>query len=419
MQYSSKLTWQTFLILVIGFIILFISAFFIITSYIKLSRSYLTPDRISGEIIRIVKLSRNIQPDKLQESQKLMRHPGIWTSVAYQTPHGLMPIYDINIDHIRKRVLKSPNNLELVFPLSNNLYLHIKTHILHPLSFKIQFFSAFFVWLFAFVGFCYYIVRRLSAPLEHFIQGANRFGQDFNAPPLAEIGPKASRAAFHAFNRMQANMKQLIQNRTQMLAAISHDLRTPITRLKLRLENLTPSPTIEKMAQDLDRMETMIQSILNFAQDEYQYEQVVKFDLVALCESICEDIHDMNLPVSLKETEEKIIYSGRPLALRRAITNLISNGVKYGEKVVVELATNKNQIKIFINDSGPGIPAAELEQVFLPFYRLDKSRNESTGGSGLGLATARDIIRSHGGDIELHNLTVGGLSAVIRLPVSL
>lgn len=417
MQRTNTLTWQTFLILLIGFSILAASIFFIMDSYEKLNRSALTPTHISNEIIRIVKINKNLKPDKVKASQKLFRHAGVWTFITEGTPQGVMPIYDINLNDIRAAIMKNPDNVELVFPLENNMFLHIKTHIVHSLGLELEFLAAFFLWLTALIGFCYYIARRVSLPLAQFIQGSNRFAQDINAPPLPETGSQITKAAFHAFNRMQSNLKQLLLNRTQMLAAISHDLRTPITRLKLRLENLPATEVANKMQQDLDRMESMIQSILSFAQDEFQHENVAKLDMVALCESICDDIKDMSLPVTMKESHEKITCMGRPLALRRAITNLITNGVKYGEKVSVELATQNKQLKIFINDAGPGIPETELEQVFLPFYRLDKSRQENTGGSGLGLATARDIIRSSGGDIELHNLPTGGLSAVIRLPL--
>lgn len=417
MKNTNKLTWQIFLILLAGFLILSTSIFFIMTAYWRLNHSDLTPDRISSDIVRIVKLNKNIKPEDLKNSQDLIYFPGIWTYITKKKPQGLMPVYDVNLHDIRQDVLKNPDNVELVFPLGDNFFLHIKTHIVHPLNLKIQFFLTFLLWFMALLGFCYYISRRVSLPLAQFIQGANRFAQDINAPPLPEVGPKITRSAFHAFNHMQANLKQLLLNRTQMLAAISHDLRTPITRLKLRLENLAASEATAKMQQDLDRMEAMIQSILNFAQDEFQHEQVVKLDIVALCESICEDMQDMNLPVTLTETHEKMICMVRPLALSRAIINLINNGVKYGKKVIIELAMQNQQIKIYINDSGPGIPEAELEHVFLPFYRLDKSRQENTGGSGLGLATARDIIRSSGGDIELHNLPNGGLSAVVRLPL--
>lgn len=418
MKIESKLTCKTFLILLIGFLVLSTSIYFIMESFWRLNRSQLTPQRLSNQIIRIYKLNQNIQPDKLKASQKLLTHAGIWTYITETAPTSGISTANLNLQDIRKEILKNPDNVQLVFPLTSNYYLNVKTHIVRPLSLKLQFYAAFFLWLCALVGFCYYIARRVSLPLAIFIQGANRFAQDINAPPLPETGPKITKSAFHAFNRMQGNLKQLILNRTQMLAAISHDLRTPITRLKLRLENLPSTEITAKMQLDLDRMESMIQSILHFAQDEFQHEQVAKLDIVALCESICEDLQDMDLPVKLIESQQHITCYARPLALRRAITNLITNGVKYGEKVVVELALQTNQVKIFINDSGPGIPEAELEQVFLPFYRLDKSRQENTGGFGLGLATARDIIRSSGGDIELRNLPSGGLSAIIRLPAN-
>lgn len=417
MNNANKLTWQTFFVLLLGFLILFTSAFFITTAYWRLNRSYLTPERISHEIIRIVKLAKNIKPDKLIASQSYLRHPGVWTTVTQIKPKGLLPLVQVNLNVIRAEILKNPNKVELTFPLENNYYLHIKTHIVRKVSLQLQFYSALFVWFFALIGFCYYIVRRLSLPLTHFINGANRFSQDINAPPIAETGPKLTKAAFMAFNKMQANLKRLIQSRTQMLAAISHDLRTPITRLKLRLENLPETSTTQKMQNDLNRMESMIQSILSFAEHEYQHEQVANIEIDALCESICEDLRDTKMPIEYHGSSEKLIVVGRTLALRRALTNLIINGVKYGFEVTVKTEKQNNFAKISISDIGPGIPDQELEKVFLPFYRLDKARQEQTGGSGLGLATARDIIKTHGGNIQLFNLPGKGLNVIVQLPI--
>jgi signal transduction histidine kinase len=258
-------------------------------------------------------------------------------------------------------------------------------------------------------------MRRVTSPLATFAQAAERLGVDVNAPPVAETGPREVLQATQAFNQMQQRLRRFLNDRTQMLAAISHDLRTPITRLRLRAEFVEDEAQQTKMMHDLEEMESMISSVLSFAQDNTTGEPRKPIDLAALLESICDDLADSGEPVEL-DAEPRLPYNGQPMALKRAFTNLIENAIKYGSRARVQLREEQDRITVEINDDGPGILESEQEKVFAPFYRIERSRSRDTGGTGLGLAFTRTIIRAHGGDVRLANRTDGGLRVVVTLP---
>jgi signal transduction histidine kinase len=199
-----------------------------------------------------------------------------------------------------------------------------------------------------------------------------------------------------------------------MLAAISHDLRTPLTSLRLRAEFVTDEETREKLLGTIEEMQAMTEATLVFAREEATGEPTRTVDLAALLESLCADLADLGWSVSFAEAEP-MAYRCRADALRRALRNLIENAVRYGGQARVALGASADGIEITIDDDGPGIPPQDLERVFQPFVRLELSRNRSTGGVGLGLAIARGIIRAHGGDILLANRP-HGLRALLRLP---
>ncbi|MDR6775005.1 ATP-binding protein [Azospirillum sp. BE72] len=263
--------------------------------------------------------------------------------------------------------------------------------------------------------------RRVTAPLAGFAAAAERLSVDGEAQPLPEEGPRELRAATRAFNRMQARLARFVADRTQMLAAISHDLRTPITRLRLRAELVDDPEMQRRMLADLDEMEAMISATLAFARDDAQREPRVRFDLADLLQSLCDDRVDAGHR-AVYDGPAHVVAEGRPVALRRAFANLMDNAIKYGGGFTVRLAEGAGmdgqsggsaggqgrQALIHIDDDGPGIPEAEFEKVFAPFYRLERSRSRDTGGVGLGLSTARSIIRGHGGDVTLSNRDGGG-----------
>jgi signal transduction histidine kinase len=264
-------------------------------------------------------------------------------------------------------------------------------------------------------------VRRAARPLGALAVAAERLGTDIAAPPIAEKGPREVRLALHAFNEMQGRLQRVVHDRTQMLAAISHDLRTPITRMKLRAELVEDLEQRAKMIADLDEMEAMVAATLSFARDDPAREPLIRLDLAALLQSLCADAVACGAEVRY-EGPARLVFTGRATALKRAFANLIDNAVKYGGACRVTAmeaatATEKNGVVVVtVEDDGPGIPETERERVFEPFYRIETSRSRATGGVGLGLSVVRGAVRAHGGDITLANRPEGGLRATVTLP---
>ena len=258
-------------------------------------------------------------------------------------------------------------------------------------------------------------VRRVTAPLGLLSAAADRLGRDVTSEPLTEAGTVEMQRAARAFNRMQERLRRLIESRTQMLAALSHDLRTPLTLLRLRTEEVADADERDKMLNTIGQMDEMIGSTLAFARDEVRAEPRRRVDIAALLASVVDDMADAGLPVTMTPAAA-LIQNCQPGALKRAITNLLDNAVKYGARARAAIATSDKAIEITIDDDGPGIPEAELPRVFQPFYRVEDSRSRDTGGSGLGLAIAQSIVQAHGGELTLANRVGGGLRASIKLP---
>jgi signal transduction histidine kinase len=259
-------------------------------------------------------------------------------------------------------------------------------------------------------------VRRVTAPLGLLSAAADRLGRDVAAEPLAEAGTIEMQRAARAFNRMQERLRRLIESRTQMLAALSHDLRTPLTLLRLRTEEVVDADERDKMLATIGEMDEMIGSTLAFARDEVRAEPRRRVDIAALLASVVDDMADAGLAVTMQPAAA-LIHDCQPGALKRAITNLLDNAVKYGQRARAAIAAAENAIEITIDDDGPGIPDEELPEVFQPFYRVENSRSRDTGGTGLGLAIAQAIVQAHGGELTLANRPGGGLRACIKLPV--
>jgi signal transduction histidine kinase len=263
-------------------------------------------------------------------------------------------------------------------------------------------------------------VRRLTAPVRTLALAAEVLGRDVNAPPLPEDGPTEVATAAAAFNTMAARIRRFVQDRTEMLTAIGHDLRTPITRLKLRAEFVDDEDLRRKMLSDLEELEAMVSATLAFGRDATSNEPVSPIDLAELLQTVLDEAGDAR-----PDAAGRLSYAGpphltvraRPFALKRALANLIANAVSYGGSAQVRLAVpQEGTVGVSIEDSGPGIPLQELERVFEPFHRIESSRNRETGGVGLGLPIARNILRAHGGDVTLANRPGGGARATVTLP---
>jgi signal transduction histidine kinase len=234
---------------------------------------------------------------------------------------------------------------------------------------------------------------------------------------MPEHGSRELRRAASAFNRMQARLRRFVDDRTMMLAAISHDLRTVLTRLRLRAEFIDDGEQQGKAIADIDEMQAMLDETLNFARDDAREEALVAVDLTALLQNLCDAVTDSGQSLNF-EGPAHLPVQCRPVALRRALRNLLDNAIRYGGQAEVSLSQSNGDAVVEIADKGPGIPVAMREKVFQPFFRLETSRSRETGGTGLGLSSARAILRRHGGDITLHDRPPGGLLVRATLPLS-
>lgn len=258
-----------------------------------------------------------------------------------------------------------------------------------------------------------YATRRLS----EIARAADKLGRGEETPALSEDGTREIRRLTQAFNQMSLRLRRFVQGRTQMLAGISHDLRTPITGLRLRTELVDEDDNRERMLALIDDMHHLTEATLALARDESFTEKSDLIDVSALAGGICDDLQDAGIDVTL-EARPGISLMCRPHSLRRAIRNLAENGAKYGGRARILVEDTPESVRIMVDDDGPGIPEDKMEQAFLPFVRLEESRSRATGGSGLGLAITRSIVLNHGGDIALMNRPEGGLRATITLPKS-
>jgi len=263
-----------------------------------------------------------------------------------------------------------------------------------------------------------WVMARWTEPLTAFARAAERLGSDIRSPPLAVRGPSEVRAAAQAFNRMQERLRHLIDDRIQLAAAIAHDLGTPITRLRLRAEEIENISQRQKILDDLGQMQRMIGATLDFARQDLATEPFEALDLSSLVQSLADDYADLDQELAV-DMPPRMIARLRPIAIRRALTNVIENALKYGTQARVRLLETTAAHTIIVEDEGPGIPEHLHAEVFRPFRRLDHPEQEQIQGVGLGLTVARAIARDHDGDIELTNRPEGGLRVRITLPRNL
>jgi signal transduction histidine kinase len=269
-------------------------------------------------------------------------------------------------------------------------------------------------------GLILWSLQRLTAPLRTLALAADSLGRDVNAPALPETGPDEVATAARAFNNMAERIRRFVGDRTLLLAAIGHDLRTPITRLKLRAEFLDDEDQRLKFLADLDELETMVSATLAFGRDASSTEPITPLDLPELLRTVLDEAGDAwpdAAPRLNYDGPAHLVVHARLVALKRALSNLVGNAVKYGGEACISLSGPQHgQFRITVEDAGPGIEPDEISRVFEPFYRVERSRNRDTGGTGLGLSIARNILRGLGGDVTLANRAEGGLRATVTLP---
>lgn len=263
--------------------------------------------------------------------------------------------------------------------------------------------------------FAWALARRIAKPIGAFAEAAERLGRDPRAAPIAIEGPSEIADAAAAFNRMQARLNRYVDDRATVVGAVAHDLRTPLMRLGLRLE-AAPDDLRQACEGDIRDMEAMISATLSYLRDTTKQGVRKPLDLRSLAETVTDDMSDHGEPVTLAPGAAVVVEGNSP-ALKAMLNNLILNAIKYAGSAEVSLAEADGQALIEVRDDGPGVPPEDLDRVFEPFFRGERSRNRDTGGIGLGLASARAVARAHGGDLVIRNREEGGLSALVTLPV--
>ncbi len=261
----------------------------------------------------------------------------------------------------------------------------------------------------------YLFARRLARPIAAFAQAAERLGRDPGAPPLDLQGPAEVETAATAFNEMQERIRRYVQDRTAMVGAVAHDMRTPLTRVRFRIE-AAPEPLRSKIIADIDQMDAMISSAMAFVRDASDPVERRKLELVSLVESVADEMAETGLSVT-SEGDGPVVIHGDPIGLRRLVTNLIDNAVKFAGSAHARVYAEDGSAIVEVDDDGPGVPEGEREKLFEPFQRGEPSRSRATGGTGLGLAVVRSVARGHGGDASLENRVGGGLRARATLPM--
>lgn len=313
-------------------------------------------------------------------------------------------------------LMKQHKKLEFSVFIQENNWLNVS--MFSPYPHRAHFVISIFLILLASLLFInYWAVKTLNQPIQTLIQSLNYNEHQENWLPIPITGNPDQKTIFKKINELQEKVNKLLANRTRVVTAISHDLRTPLTRLKLRAEYLIENPLYPKIMADINEMELMIRDTLDYFRDINHEEKPQRFDLVALLSSLKEDALELNYEVSFSSDSPKLVYYGSVNLLKRAFSNLLNNAIHYGVKAAIHLQYLPKTIEITISDQGPGLSSSDLEQVFLPFYRGENSRSRSTGGTGLGLTIAQEILQMHQGTIVLTNLMEGGLKAVVTLPV--
>lgn len=383
---------------------------------------------------RIVAVYRAIDGQNLEESRrlaKLLSTPRHQLSIETAAPQSAVAPAQLSVlskslgdllgPGVDIRSLNGPSfspfNFDIYIRLSSGDWLSVsgrgpKESAGSPL----QLLASLGLMLLVVIGLVYFAARSTVRPLGELERAARSLSKDLNSPQLRENGPSEVREVARAFNAMQAQIRDGIEDRERFLAAVSHDLKTPLTRLRLRAEMLSDKELREHFLKDFYDMQQLLDSALEYLQGNLADEAVQPIDLIALTESLVDDYHDIG-QVVLK-APDTLRFWGRPMALKRALSNLIENAIKYGESVEIDLVARPDGIEIAVMDRGPGLPDDELENVLKPFYRVEGSRSRDTGGTGLGLAIVRQVALNHGGDLCLSNRADGGLKVVLYLPSS-
>lgn len=351
-----------------------------------------------------------------EKAVSAMEDPDINVTLT-ASPKSTMQFQSISYWNISRALRGKLGSFNLSIEMGPGQWLNIKATIYNHFLYTQMIFFLVEILIFATIFTSAWSIRRFTQPLKKFKAAAEQLGIDLHSSPLDIYGPPVVKEAAEAINKMQFRIQDLIRDRTQMLAAISHDLRTPITRMKLRSQFLNDQVLQSKFIHDLDEMSDMISEVLAFARQDSNVGEKKNIDLISFLDTIIEEYRVMQTNIDFDCSIYRLPIQARPVQLKRALNNIINNARRYANHIKISLKKSQSKVVVFIDDDGPGIPPDEIENVFKPFYRGEKSRNRDTGGVGLGLAVTQHVILSHGGWIRLRNRRSGGLSVMITLPL--
>lgn len=348
---------------------------------------------------RLEQLKRNAAPITISPARSDF-HPEIELNTLPEFPAtGIATFYDVTVPFADGTTLR--------------MRLQVVDRALPSVMYHVYFYPL--LLLFALMVGSWVMARGITVPLSRLSSAADALGRGLPQPPLIAEGPRELRRAARAFNSMQDRLHRYLDSRTRVVAAMSHDLRTPITRMLLRVEAVSDSAVQLKLTQDLEEMQHMVQGALDMLQGLQSSETIRPINIDALLIALRDDYHDLGFPVTLSGSIREPL-AARPLAWRRLLTNLLDNCRKFASRAWLEVEEQTQNVIFRVKDDGPGIPEELLERVLEPYYRVEGSRSKATGGMGLGLSIARDIAQAHGGDLLLRNLAGGGLEAIVSVP---
>lgn len=382
---------------------------------------------VVADINVIVKLiDQNLKPEAIQIAKKDFKMDVIYKKdtdlnpLSFRPQRGILPRrLQQSLEELERPFFYDLSNLEkgaaIAIQLNNDLLI-ISVHkdrLYNESAF------VFLLWMFfaslILLLLSYLFMKGQIRPLKRLAIIAETFGRGLDAPELKGSGSLEIRQTTNAFNQMRTRIKRFLKQRTDMLAGVSHDLRTPLTRMKLQLSLMKDDDAKKELEYDIKEMTAMLNSYVSFVRGETP-EAIENIQLNNLIKNICQNLDREKYEIT-ETYSRKIDTSGRPLQIKRAIQNILDNARRYASKIQIDVSANNDECFISISDNGPGIPEKNYEDVFKPFFTLDPSRNKMKGESGLGMTISRDIIRSHGGDIKLSPSSIGGLKTVINLPL--
>ena len=382
---------------------------------------------VVADINVIVKLiDQNLKPEAIQIAKKDFKMDVIYKKdtdlnpLSFRPQRGILPKrLQQSLEELERPFFYDLSNLEkgaaIAIQLNNDLLI-ISVHkdrLYNESAF------VFLLWMFfaslILLLLSYLFMKGQIRPLKRLAIIAETFGRGLDAPELKGSGSLEIRQTTNAFNQMRTRIKRFLKQRTDMLAGVSHDLRTPLTRMKLQLSLMKDDDAKKELEYDIKEMTAMLNSYVSFVRGETP-ETIENIQLNNLIKNICQNLDREKYEIT-ETYSRKIDTSGRPLQIKRAIQNILDNARRYASKIQIDVSANNDECFISISDNGPGIPEKNYEDVFKPFFTLDPSRNKMKGESGLGMTISRDIIRSHGGDIKLSPSSIGGLKTVINLPI--